>query len=61
MILKDDIGHTLQVKIAWLAPDEIQVTFKEYRTLEQIKEINYYLTPTELEKLGDLIRDTLCH
>ena len=61
MILKDHIGYSLQVSLTWIEPNEIKLTFKQYRTLEEINEINYYLKPNELEKLNDYINDILCH
>ena len=55
--------YELDVKVTWLAPDQVQlkfITVNQEKRGAETRNQSYYMTPQELASLADYINDCLC-
>lgn len=52
-------GYTLDVKVTWLTPDQIRLSFARGSDLQDYAPQDYFLTPQELARVADHINDVL--
>lgn len=52
-------GYALDVKVTWLTPDQIRLSFARLCDTQEYVTQDYYLTPQELAKIADHINDVL--
>lgn len=53
-------GYTLDVRVTWLTPDQIKLSFAPGSDIVEYAPQDYFLTPEELMKVADHINDVLC-
>ena len=53
-------GYTLDVRVTWLTPDQIRLSFDRGSDLQDYTRLDYFLTPEELARVADHINDVLC-
>ena len=59
MRIQEVDGYTFDIRVAWLAQDQLQ--FEIVRMIDgQEYRQDYYFTPQELERLAEYINDRLC-
>jgi hypothetical protein len=59
MLIQHYDSYKLNVEIQWLDLNQIRVAFRRTDLGIEYTEHDYYLTPQELSKLADYIRDVL--
>ena len=52
-------GYTLDVKVTWLTPDMIRLSFARGGDAVEYTPQDYFLSPQELAKVADHINDVL--
>jgi hypothetical protein len=53
-------GYALDVKVTWLTPEMIRLSFLRTSDVIEYSPQDYYVTPEELMKMADHINDVLC-
>ena len=53
-------GYSLNVKVTWLTPEMIRLSFERRSDIQEYAPQDYFLTPEELIKIADHINDVLC-
>lgn len=53
-------GYSLTVKVTWLTPDQIRLSFERASDIQEYASQDYFLSPEELAKISDHINDVLC-
>ena len=59
MLIQHNANYRLAVEIQWLDLNQIRVAFRRTDLGIEYTDQEYYLTPQELSKLADYIRDVL--
>lgn len=52
-------GYALDVKVTWLTPEMIRLSFLRTSDLQEYTPQEYYLSPAELAKIADHINDQM--
>jgi hypothetical protein len=60
MIIRNTDDYSLDVKVTWLSPEQLQLKFTTRIDGDDARHREYYLTPAELILLSDHINDVLC-
>jgi hypothetical protein len=53
-------GYALDVKVTWLTPDMIRLSFARSSDILEYSPQDYFLSPQELARVADHINDVLC-
>ena len=53
-------GYSLDVKVTWLTPDQIRLSFARQSDIQDYSPQDYFLSPQELARVADHINDVLC-
>ena len=53
-------GYTLNVKVTWMTPEQIRLSFERASDIQEYSPQDYYLSPQELIRMVDHINDVLC-
>lgn len=53
-------GYALDVKVTWLTPEQIRLSFARLSDIQEYATQDYYLSPQELAAIADHINDVLC-
>jgi hypothetical protein len=59
MLVYDSISRRLDISAQWLDLNQLRLAFRRTDLGIEYTEQEYYLTPQELSKLADYIRDVL--
>ena len=52
-------GYSLDVKVTWLTPDMIRLSFARSSDISESAPQDYFLSPQELARIADHINDVL--
>ena len=52
-------GYSLDVKVTWLTPEMIRLSFARHSDLQDHTPQDYFLSPQELARVSDHINDVL--
>lgn len=59
MLIQHNDHYKLNVEVQWLDLNQVRLAFRRTDLGIEYSDHEYYLTPQELSKLGDYIRDVL--